>query len=63
MEPGIDEAPTVRSLDEVRIHDRETSDGKWDGDAPYARRDEVAQRAMGPDRVTLGTMEVSGPFV
>jgi len=59
----VDEAPTMSALDEIGVHDRQSAYREGDRDAPYARRDEIAQRAVGPREVTLGTMEVSGPFV
>ena len=59
----VDEAPTVIPFNEIGVHDRQTAYGEGDRDAPDARRDEIAQRAVGPREVTLGTMEVSGPFV
>src|SRR5712691_10894364 len=62
MQASVDEAPTVRSLDEVRVDDRKTADRERDGDAPDARRDKIAQRTRGPREVTLGTMEAHGPF-
>jgi hypothetical protein len=63
METRVDEAPAMGALDQIRVDDRKTTDREGDGYAPYAGRDEIAQRAMGPRKVTLGTMEVSGPFV
>jgi hypothetical protein len=63
VETGVDEAPTMRALDQIGVDDRKTTDREGDGNAPDAGRDEIAQRAMGPRAVTLGTMEVSGPFV
>ena len=63
VHPGVDEAPAVRAFDEIRVDERETANRQRDGDAPDARRDEIAQRASGPREVTLGTMEAHGPFV
>lgn len=63
VQTGVDEAPAVRSLDQIGVDDGKTTDGKGNGYAPDAGRDKIAQRAMGPQTVTLGTMEVSGPFV
>ena len=63
VKTGVDEAPTMSTFDEIGVHDRQTAYGEGDRDAPDARRDEIAQRAVGPREVTLGTMEVSGPFV
>ena len=63
VKSGIDEAPAVRSFDEIGVDDRKTADREGDRDAPDSRRDEIAQRALRPHEVTLGTMEASGPFV
>jgi hypothetical protein len=57
VETSIDEAPTMRSFDQIGVDDRKTTDRERDGDAPDAGRNEIAQRAMGPREVTLGTME------
>ena len=63
VKTGVDEAPTVSTFDEIGVHDRQTAYRKGDRDAPDARRDKIAQCAVGPREVTLGTMEASGPFV
>ena len=63
VETRVDQAPAVRAFDEIRVDDRQATDREGDWDAPDARRDEIAQRAMRLRKVTLGTMEVSGPFV
>src|SRR6185503_1280568 len=63
MKTGVDEAPPVRAFDEIGVDDRQSAYREGDRDAPDARRDEIAQCAVGPREVTLGTMEASGPFV
>jgi hypothetical protein len=57
VQSGVDEAPAVSTLDQIGVDDGKTADGEGDRDAPDAGRDKIAQRAMGPRAVTLGTME------
>ena len=45
---GVDEAPAVSTFDEIRVHDRESANGQRNGDAPDARRDDIAHCALGP---------------
>jgi hypothetical protein len=43
VKAGVDETPAMRALDQISVDEGQTADGKGNGNAPDARRDEIAQ--------------------
>jgi hypothetical protein len=61
VKAGVDETPAMSALDQISVDDRQTTDGKGNGNAPDARRDEIAQRKRRPRGVTDVRMEFPWP--